>query len=103
MIYHVLNGDSLAQSFPEAKIPGEIASETISAAFPYMQEVIKAHIDRFPKVGESGRPEKVVEEIVKNVSMDFPVVLSEFWKRESIYGFGDLQLRKIYDNVISRR
>src|SRR4051794_40854097 len=30
-----------------------------SPAFPYLQEVIKAHVERFPKDGTKGRPEKV--------------------------------------------
>lgn len=34
-----------------------------SSAFPYLQEVVKAQVDRFPKDGTKGRPEKVIEEI----------------------------------------
>jgi|SRR5690242_19720272 len=79
-----------------------VQSKTGSAAYPYIEEVVKAHADRFPQEGETGRPERVVEEIVRNVSTDFPAVLAEFWKRESIYGFGDLQLRTIYDKVLNR-
>lgn len=75
-------------------------SENRSIAFPYLQEVVKAHIDRFPKDGTKGRPEKVIEYITKNVSTDFDTVFKEFWKRESIYGFGDTQLKQLYDKVI---
>src|SRR5829696_4525868 len=57
-----------------------------SSAFPYLQEVVKAHVDRFPKDGTKGRPEKVIEDITKNISTDFHEVFREFWKRESIYG-----------------
>ena len=71
-----------------------------SSAFPYLQEVVKAHIDRFPKEGTKGRPEKVMEDIIQNVSGDFPKVFEEFWKRESIYGFGDVQLKTLYDKVM---
>lgn len=71
-----------------------------SPAFPYLQEVVKAHIDRFPKDGTKGRPEKVVEDIVENISTDFTKVCTEFWKREGIYGFGDTQIRNLYDKVI---
>lgn len=69
-------------------------------AFPYLQEVIKAHLDRFPKDGSYGRPEKVIEDITRNISTDFNEVFKEFWKRESIYGFGDTQLKGIYDKVM---
>jgi hypothetical protein len=74
-----------------------------SPAFPYLQEVVKAHIDRFPKDGTYGRPEKVIEEITKTISVDFHKVFKEFWKRESIYGFGDTQLKHLYDKVMHSR
>ena len=74
-----------------------------SLAFPYLQEVVKAHVDRFPKDGTKGRPEKVIEDIVKNISTDFHKVFKEFWSRESIYGFGDTQLKSLYDKVMHSR
>jgi hypothetical protein len=48
-----------------------------SPAFPYLQEVIKAHVDRFPKDGTKGRPEKVIEDITKNISTDFFIKCSK--------------------------
>lgn len=75
-------------------------SKQQSSAFPYLSEVVKAHVDRFPLDGTKGRPEKVIEDIIKNTSTDFPKVLKEFWKRESIYGFGDVQLKTLYDKVM---
>lgn len=71
-----------------------------STAFPYLQEVVKAHIDRFPKDGTKGRPDKVIEDIIKNGTTDFHKVFTEFWNRESIYGFGDIQLKSLYDKVM---
>ncbi|HSF45461.1 MAG TPA: hypothetical protein VLA58_05600 [Chitinophagaceae bacterium] len=73
-----------------------------SFAYPYLDEVVQAHIDRFPPDGADGRPEKVIEDIVKNVSTDFHRVLEEFWNRESIYGFGDTQLKHLYDKVMRK-
>jgi hypothetical protein len=74
-----------------------------SLAFPYLQDVVKAHVDRFPKDGTKGRPEKVIEDITKNISKDFHEVFKEFWNRESIYGFGDTQLKSLYDKVMHPR
>lgn len=74
-----------------------------SLAFPYLEEVIKAHIERFPQDGTNGRPEKVIEDITKNISADFHEVFKEFWNRESIYGFGDTQLKDLYDKVMLSR
>jgi hypothetical protein len=73
-----------------------------SSTFPYLQEVVKAHVDRFPKEGK-GRPEKVIEDITKNISTDFDKVLAEFWNKESIYGFGDTQVKYLYDKVMHHR
>lgn len=78
-------------------------SKDQSLAFPYLQEVVKAHVDRFPKDGTKGRPERVIEDITKNISTDFPEVLKEFWKRESIYGFGDTQVKRLYDKIMHGR
>lgn len=74
-----------------------------SSAFPYLQEVVKAHIDRFPKDGTKGRPERVLEDITKNISTDFNKVCKEFWNREGIYGFGDTQVKELYDKVMHYR
>lgn len=74
-----------------------------SSAFPYLQEVVKAHVERFPKDGTNGRPERVIEDIIKNISTDFDTVFKEFWNRESIYGFGDVQLKNLYDKVMQHR
>jgi hypothetical protein len=74
-----------------------------SVAFPYLQEVVKAQVDRFPPDGTKGRPEKVIEDIMKDGSTDFHKVFSEFWDRESIYGFGDTQLKQIYEKVMQSR
>jgi hypothetical protein len=74
-----------------------------SAAFPYLQEVIKAQVERFPVDGTMGRPEKVIEDIIKNGSTDFHKVFGEFWNRESIYGFGDTQVKQLYDKIMQHR
>lgn len=73
-----------------------------SPAFPYLQEVIQAHVDRFPKDGTKGRPESVLADIIQNISTDFNKVCKAFWSRESIYGFGDTQVKELYDKVMQR-
>ena len=74
-----------------------------SPAFPYLQEVAKAHVERFPRDGIKGRPERVLEEITNNISTDFQEVFKEFWNRESIYGFGDTQVKELYDKAMHNR
>lgn len=94
-------GEDLWQAYKNGNLEKLIQlSDNRSLAFPYLQDVVKAHVDRFPKNGTKGRPEKVLEDIIKNFSTDFHKVFQEFWNRESIYGFGDIQLRHLYDKVM---
>ena len=97
-------GQELWKAYKNANLE-ELAdlSKHQSPAFPYLQEVIKAHADRFPKDGTKGRPEKVIEDIIQNGTTDFHKVFREFWNRESIYGFGDIQLKSLYDKVMHSR
>lgn len=74
----------------------ELSRES-TESFLYLKEVCQAHIDRFPEDKSIGRPEKVVKEIITTTSKDFYDVFSEFSVREGIYGFGDLQIKNIYD------
>ncbi|WP_291399413.1 DUF1835 domain-containing protein [Daejeonella sp.] len=68
-----------------------------SDCFEYLEEVCQAHIDRFPLDGFLGRPDRVIKEIIENKSKTFKIVFSEFADREGIYGFGDLQVKAIYE------
>ena len=78
----------------------EKLSREQSPCFPYLREVCMAHIERFPKDNEKGRPEKVIEEIMQEGTTKFYDVFSQFFKREGIYGFGDMQFKLIYDKVL---
>lgn len=75
-------------------------AKTKSNCFEYLDEVCQAHIERFPLDKSLGRPEKVVKEIIETKSKEFQIVFSEFTDREGIYGFGDLQIRNIYDRLL---
>lgn len=46
------------------------------------------------------RPERVVKEMIDNTSSEFADVFSAFSEKEGIYGFGDLQVRAMYDRLI---
>ncbi|MBK9737578.1 MAG: DUF1835 domain-containing protein [Saprospiraceae bacterium] len=72
-------------------------SKSQSDCFEYLEEVCQAHIERFPLDKTLGRPDKVVKEIIDTNSTEFQEVFSAFSDREGVYGFGDLQLKNIYD------
>ncbi|MBP6812338.1 MAG: DUF1835 domain-containing protein [Saprospiraceae bacterium] len=76
-------------------------SKEKSDCFEYLEEVVQAQIDRFPIDKTLSRPDKVVKEIIDNTSTEFQIVFSVFSDREGVYGFGDLQLKNIYDRQIN--
>jgi hypothetical protein len=63
----------------------------------------KALIERFAPGGRKGRPETAIEDIIKNGPGDFDMVFKKFFDKEGVYGFGDIQFRKIYDKVMQYR
>lgn len=77
-------------------------SRAHSSAFQYLKEVCQAHIDRFPIDGSEGRPEKTVKELLVSFSQDFQTLFNEFSKRQGIYGFGDAQVKAMYDRLLNQ-
>lgn len=69
-------------------------SDSKSKAFPHLKEVCKAQIDR------PGRPEKVLQEIMNKGTTSFNKVFEKFSEAAGIYGFGNTQVRKIYDQLL---
>jgi hypothetical protein len=93
-------GDDLWDAYKKHDLTKlEALSKSNSPAFPYLEEVCRAHIDRFPPGGK-GRPERVLQDIISHSATDFYSVFEEFSKREGVYGFGDLQVKRIYDQLI---
>ncbi|MBD8488855.1 DUF1835 domain-containing protein [Echinicola sp. CAU 1574] len=74
----------------------KIANESINFA-DFLKPSVNAEIDRKSSEGELGRPEKSLLKIMEDLdTRDFGPVFQEFCKRESIYGFGDLQVMKLW-------
>lgn len=67
---------------------------TESNAFPTLKEVCDAAI------GIETHPKKTIKQIISEGKTEFGEVFAEFCTREPIYGFGDLQVRRIYDELV---
>ncbi|MFD2523627.1 hypothetical protein [Emticicia soli] len=76
-------------------------AESKSACFPYLKEVCKAHIERFATDAQASRPERVLAGILEDGETDFYAVFRKFNAQEGIYGFGDSQLKPIYDKLLA--
>ena len=71
-----------------------------SEKFPFLEDAAKANLDRFPEDRSPGRPEQTLLDIMKETGSDeFGPVFREFHKRESIYGFGDIQVKRMFDEL----
>lgn len=62
-----------------------------SGNFPHLKEICEAASEI------ESRPEARMREILETGETDFDKIYEEFQKTEAIYGFGDTQVRKIYD------
>ncbi|HUR30544.1 MAG TPA: DUF1835 domain-containing protein [Saprospiraceae bacterium] len=60
--------------------------------FRYLPQVIQAHLDRMPVDGSTGRPHQTLVDILNEGKTNFYEIFEEFWKKEAIYGFGDVQV-----------
>jgi hypothetical protein len=76
----------------------------LKAPYPFIHTAVEAHIQRIPVNGHPGRPKATLLSIINELNtQDFSAVFRAFNERESIYGFGDLQVKRLYDEVINER
>jgi hypothetical protein len=66
-----------------------------STCFRFLPQVIQAHVDRYPTDGTVGRPHQTLIDILNDGKTNFYEIYEEFWKKDSIYGFSDMQVYNI--------
>ena len=72
--------------------------------YPFLLTAVQAHIQRTPTNGNLGRPAASLLAIMNELgTQEFGPVFKEFSKRESIYGYGDLHVKKLYDDLLLHR
>lgn len=77
-----------------------VNAKELTSKIDQIEEVVEAHIKRFPSNKKYGRPEESIQKIM--VELDdpsFPNVFRAFCKEEGIYGFGDLQVKRIMEGM----
>jgi len=76
----------------------------LEVEYPFIYKAVQAHVDRIPSENSPGRPVQSLIEIMNDLQTDsFGTVFQEFNKRESIYGFGDLQVKRLFDDIKNKR
>jgi len=77
-------------------------AENLKEAFPFLREAVRANTQRFPADRSAGRPEASLRAIMEEVGHDqFGPVFQVFSKQESIYGYGDLQVKRLFEKIRS--
>lgn len=78
----------------------QVLAQQASPCFNRLAEVVQAHVERFAPQGQLGRPEQLIAELMQENPEDFNALLVAFWKKEGIYGFGDVQVRGMYERLL---
>jgi len=72
-------------------------SGRLKETYPFILPAVKALQESI----EFERPKKSIKSIITELdTKEFGVVFSEFCKKEAIYGFGDVQVKRLFDEVI---
>lgn len=68
-------------------------SKSKSECFPYLKEVCKAASE------QETRPKRALQKIISAGETEFGKVFEKFIETEGIYGFGDVQVKRIFDEI----
>lgn len=102
-----LDNDTLAQLaelWPlylerDLKAMSAIAS-SLSDRCPWLAAAVEAERQRRPVDGSEGRPMRRCRELIEQHGASFPEVFRAFCESEAIYGYGDLQVRRLFDRIV---
>ena len=79
-------------------------SRQLKNTYPYIFTAVAAHIERIPTNDNIGRPSKSLIRIMDELqTVEFAPIFREFCERENIYGFGDLQVKRLFDEIKNNR
>ena len=68
--------------------------------FHFLEEVCQAQLDRLPDADGFGKPERILHEILSSGVTEFSQLFQEFNRQAGIYGFGDLQVKAMLDDLL---
>ena len=80
-------------------------AKQLKSELPFLLPAVQAEIDRQPTMdGLPGKPVRLLREIMDELETEaFGPVFKEFCQRGAIYGFGDLQVKRIYDGLLGKQ
>lgn len=87
----------------ETKGMNKIAEE-LTSLIPRLPDVIVAHIDRIETKDNPGKPKKLLKSIIHSLdTKEFGKVFRAFQEEAGIYGFGDSQVKIMFDEIIDHQ
>jgi hypothetical protein len=79
-------------------------ADGLKTKYPFIFPAVEAHIARLPAGKNPGRPVQTLLTIMDELKTSkFGPVFQAFCEREPIYGFGDLQVKRLYDQIMDER
>jgi hypothetical protein len=89
-------GANLWNAYKREDLAGlEALSNARSNAFPYLKEVCIAEIER----KRDHRPQNTLQRIAKKGVTEFGKIFEQFVLEDGVYGFGDLQVKAMYEGL----
>lgn len=78
----------------------QAAATHLATTYPFVTAAVQANIDRVPKDDALSRPLKSLQQIKAELQTDdFAPIFRAFCQREAIYGFGDLQVERLLQQL----
>lgn len=72
----------------------------LKSKYPFILTAFEAHIDRLPKQRYLGRPKEVLKQLTLEMGLkDFGAIFKGFQKQLPYYGYGDLQVRNMLNEL----
>ena len=79
-------------------------AKKLALRFPFLSAAIKAQQERSPDESGYGRPERRLLSLIKELnSTDFIKIFRSFSQSETIYSFGDMQIKRMLDSLIAKQ
>ncbi len=72
--------------------------------YPFVIKAVQAHLERQERPNYLGKPKETLVSIIQDLNTEqFGPIFYEFCKRLPYYGFGDLQVKRLYNQLLDAK
>lgn len=77
-------------------------AKSFEKRYSFASRAVAAHLERFPTSTQEGRPKERLKAIIKELgTIQFGPVFQLFCRTEAIYGFGDVYVKRLFNEIIA--